>query len=155
MSEQLCEMSVTEVLVAVPMRPGVESGLIVLTETTAPYRSISMYIGQHEARAVQAAQRGTVPARPSTWDLYVSTLRSLGARLDRAIISSVEEGRHFFATLEVLSGEEAHVVSCRPSDAIALAVRVPTARIYAAEPVLVAAGYYPGGAPGTATPPLD
>lgn len=143
MPEQLVELSVVEVLAAVPMRPGQESGLVVLGETAPPHRSLSIYIGQPEARAVQAAQRGVLPARPSTWDLYLSTLGALGARLARATIDRVEEQRHFFATIEVVQGEERHVLTCRPSDAIALAVREPACALSATEDVLLAAGRLP------------
>jgi uncharacterized protein len=145
MSGPITELEVTEVLAAVPMRPGLESGLVVLTEISAPNRSLSMYIGQAEARAVQAGRRGEVPARPSTWDLYLSTLALLGAELAKAVIDGVEESRHFFARLEIRRDQEHFSVACRPSDAIALVVRQPTAALYATDEVLLAAGHYPGG----------
>ena len=139
------ELEVSEVLAAVPMRPGVESGLVVLTEVPLPHRSLSIYIGQHEARAVQAGQRPGVPDRPSTWDLYLVSLNALGAELVGATIDRVEESRHFFATLEITCEGRTHRLSCRPSDAVALVVRQLGAGLFALEEVLAEAGRYPAG----------
>ncbi len=61
MSERLVELAITEVRAAVPLRLGQEAGLAVLSETAEPFRSLHIYIGQAEARAIQAAQR-----RPAT-----------------------------------------------------------------------------------------
>lgn len=147
MDDSLCELTVSDVLAAVPMRPGQEAGLVVLAEVDAPFRTLPMYIGQPEARSIQAGRRGDPPARPTTWDLYVSTLGLLRAELERAVIERVEEGRHFYARLDIVHEGSRVMVSCRPSDAIAIAVRVPTATLYATERVLSAAGRYPAPAP--------
>jgi bifunctional DNase/RNase len=121
--------------------------MVVLAETSPPFRALRMYIGQPEARAIQAGWWGTLPPRPSTWDLFLSTLQALGARLDRAVISRAEEGRHFFADLELSQGEVRCSVPCRPSDAIALAVRLPLQVLYATEEVMAAAGELPPAEP--------
>lgn len=142
MSERLCELRVADVLAAVPTKPGQESGLVVLAETSLPNRKLSIYIGQPEARAVQAARRGDVPSRPSTWDLFLATLTALDAVLSHAVIDKVEESRHFFAKLHLACRGSEITVDCRPSDAIALLVRRPGAALYATEDVLSAAGRY-------------
>jgi bifunctional DNase/RNase len=139
----LVELVVTEVLAAVPLRPGQEAGLAVLAERYEPFRSLRIYIGQAEARAIQAGQRGDRPPRPSTWDLLLAVVESLGAKLTRAVIDGVEEARHFYASLELHREEEVIRLPCRPSDAIALAVRVGGAGLYATEEVMDAAGRYP------------
>lgn len=152
MTERLCPLEVTEALAAVPTRLGQESGLIVLTELLTPYRSLSIYIGQHEARAVQAGRLGQAKARPSTWDLYLSTLTAMGASLSQAVINRVEEERHFFAILEVRHGPERYVLNCRPSDAVALVVRSPGTALFATDDVLAAAGRAPAPAPAAPLP---
>lgn len=144
MSEPLVELAISEVRAAVPMRIGQEAGLAILGEREEPFRSLHIYIGQTEARGIQAAQRGERPPRPSTWDLYLSTIALLGARLDRAVIDRVEEARHFFASIELLRGDDPFSLACRPSDAIALVAREPGAVLYATEDVMVAAGRFPG-----------
>jgi uncharacterized protein len=147
MSEPVVELAISEVRAAVAMRIGQEAGLAVLAEMADPFRSLYIYIGQAEARAIQAGQRGERPPRPSTWDLYLSTVTLLGARLDRAVIDRVEEARHFFASVDLERGDESFSLACRPSDAIALVARQPCAVLYATEDVMVAAGRFPGDEP--------
>ncbi|HTT90120.1 MAG TPA: bifunctional nuclease family protein [Acidimicrobiales bacterium] len=147
MSEALIELAISELRVAVPMRLGQEAGLAILAERTEPFRSLHIYIGQPEARAIQAAQRGERPPRPLTWDLLLSSVRELGARLDRGVIDRVEESRHFFASIRLVREEEMFSLSCRPSDAIALVAREPEAALYATEEVMAAAGRFPGDEP--------
>src|ERR1700685_1094502 len=127
MSDRLVELAITEVRAAVPLRLGQEAGLAVLSETAEPFRSLHIYIGQAEARAIQAGWRGDRPPRPSTWDLFLSAIELFDGRLTRAVINGAEEARHFFAAVELCRGDEKHLLPCRPSDAIALAVRVPGA----------------------------
>jgi bifunctional DNase/RNase len=139
----LVALELTEVRAAVPLRLGQEAGLVVLAEREEPFRSLHIYIGQYEARAIQAGQRGDQPARPSTWDLLLSSFELLGAKMRRAVIDRAEEARHFFASLELERGEETFRLSCRPSDAIALAVRLPDVPVFATEGVMASAGRYP------------
>jgi bifunctional DNase/RNase len=89
-----------------------------------------------------------VQSRPSTWDLFISTLAALGARLDRAVITAVEERRHFYSNVEFESGDNRRVLPARPSDAIALALRSYDAELYVAEQVFDELGL-------TGSPTLD
>jgi bifunctional DNase/RNase len=147
MTDRLIPLTIAEVRAAVPLRVGQEAGLAVLAEQEEPFRSLQIYIGQPEARAIQAGLRGEVPPRPSTWDLLLAAVEALGGQLTRAIINRVEEGRHYFAVVEVVRDGEVHALSCRPSDAIALAVRATAAGLCASEDVLAAAGRYPDSPP--------
>jgi uncharacterized protein len=137
-SDGLSKVSVSDVRVAVAAAPGQEAGLVTLREDADPHRSVPIVIGQPEARAIQAAWTGAIQRRPSTWDLFVSAINLLDARLDRAVITDVEEHRHFFATIEFDVAGDRRVLAARPSDAIALALRAHGAEIYAAESVLSA-----------------
>jgi bifunctional DNase/RNase len=137
-SDGLSKVSVSDVRVAVAAAPGQEAGLVTLREDADPHRSVPIVIGQPEARAIQAAWTGAIQPRPSTWDLFVSAINLLNARLDRAVITDVEEHRHFFATIEFDIDGDRRVLAARPSDAIALALRAHGAEIYAAESVLSA-----------------
>lgn len=129
-------MSVSEVRTAVPTSPGVEAGMVTLREDEPPHRTVPIVIGQPEARAIQSAWSGTVPRRPSTWDLFVSAVAILDGRLDRVVVTAVEEGRHFYANVELEREGERRVLAARPSDAIALALRAYGAEIYVADQVL-------------------
>ena len=136
--QQLCGVSVIDVSVAVPAGNGVEAGMVVLQEDDAPYRRIQMYVGQPEARAIRVAWRAEIPPRPSTWDLFVSTISLLGGSVEGAVLTDVEEGRHYFAELLLrpTGAAEALHVTARPSDAIALVLRCPGATLQAYSHVL-------------------
>jgi uncharacterized protein len=138
-------LRVTEVLLAVPASVGVEAGLLVLTEDIPPGRALRIIIGQPEARAIHAAWDGSIPSRPSTWDLFVSAVSLLGGRIDRVVITGVEQERHYFARIELDQDGERRTLSCRPSDAVALALRSYEAGVFAEESVLDEAGVLPDG----------
>jgi bifunctional DNase/RNase len=144
-SSERVSLTVTDVHLAVPASVGVEAGMVVLTETQAPGRMLRIIIGQPEARAIMAAWQGAVPGRPSTWDLMVSTITLLGGHIDSVVITGVEEERHYYAALELSQDGESRTLACRPSDAIALAVRASSAPILAEEAVLGAAGVLADG----------
>ncbi len=119
--------------------------MVMLTEDDAPFRSLRIIIGQPEANAILAGWHGAVPGRPSTWDLFVSTVALLEARIDRVVITAVQEERHYFAHIELEQSGERRILACRPSDAIALAVRAYNVDILAEAAVLEAAGVLPDG----------
>lgn len=143
MPDPLKTLSITNVRTAVPAGVGTEAGQVTLIEDTPPYRTLEIVMGQPEARAIQAAWQARVPPRPSTWDLFVSTVAILGGRIDRVVITAVEERRHFYAQLELDRDGQAQSLSCRPSDAIALAIRSAGASILCRPEVLDAAGVLP------------
>jgi bifunctional DNase/RNase len=119
--------------------------MVMLTEDDAPFRSLRIIIGQPEAKAILAGWHGAVPGRPSTWDLFVSTVALLEGRIDRVVITAVQEERHYFAHIELEQSGERRILACRPSDAIALAVRAYNVDILAEAAVLEAAGVLPDG----------
>jgi bifunctional DNase/RNase len=145
-------LTLTDVQLAVPASVGVEAGMVILTEQQPPGRMLRIIIGQPEARAIMAAWQGAVPGRPATWDLLLSTVELLGGRVQKVIIHAVEEERHFFAMIELAQAGERRVLSCRPSDGIALAVRAYGSEILAEEAVLDAAGVL---ADGSRPPPKE
>jgi len=98
-------------------------------------RVLPILIGGPEASAIHSAMEGIVPTRPLTHDLLVNVVQALGASLEHIVITEVRE-HTFFAELHLrLANGEALVVSSRPSDAIALAVRTASP-IFAAEALL-------------------
>ena len=145
MPSERVKLTVTEVQLAVPANVGVEAGMVVLTEEQPPGRRLRIVIAQPEARAIMAAWQGAVPGRPNTWDLLVSAISLLGGRVEAAVITAVEEERHYFAMMELSQNGEPRTLSCRPSDAIALAVRSSGSTIFAEESVLEAAGVLADG----------
>jgi bifunctional DNase/RNase len=96
---------------------------------------LPIWIGPFEANAIAMAAEGVEPPRPMTHDLLRSVLETLEATLVRVEIFALLEGT-FHARLIVASREgERREVDARPSDALALAVRVD-APIWAARDVL-------------------
>ncbi|MBE0475934.1 MAG: bifunctional nuclease family protein [Coriobacteriia bacterium] len=104
-------------------------------------RLVPIWIGQAEATAILLALQGAEPPRPMTHDLLRNVIEDLGFVVLRVEITRLEEGT-FYAAL-VLRGEEREVVmDARPSDCIALAVRV-NCPLFIAEQVLEEAGVIP------------
>lgn len=108
---------------------------IVLLRERDGGRYLPIWVGAVEATAIAYAQQGIVPPRPLTHDLLRDILAALGVALQEVRITALEDGV-FYAVLVFSNGTE---VSARPSDAIALALRVD-APIRGADEVLDAAG---------------
>ncbi|MBI5231430.1 MAG: bifunctional nuclease family protein [Coriobacteriales bacterium] len=100
-------------------------------------RLLPIWIGHAEAAAIVMAIEGEEPPRPMTHDLMRSVIESLDAIVERVEITRVEEGT-FYAALILHAEERLRAVDARPSDSIALAVRVGCP-IFVAEPVLAEA----------------
>ena len=100
-------------------------------------RYLPIWIGAVEASAIAFAQQGESTPRPLTHELLQRVIESIGDELTRVQIDDVADGV-FYATLVFSSGA---TVSARPSDSIALALRMGTT-IEAAEAVLDEAGMH-------------
>jgi bifunctional DNase/RNase len=107
---------------------------VVLLREQEGDRVLPIYIGPEEAKAIAVALEGMTPPRPMTHDLLRDVLGSIGCDLTSVRVTELRD-RTFYAELELRQGDRTVRVSSRPSDAIALAVRVD-APIYAAEAVL-------------------
>jgi bifunctional DNase/RNase len=104
-------------------------------------RILPIWIGPWEASAIAAHLQGIQPERPLTHDLFVSVLVATGLRLDRVVINSLSADT-FHARLVLVAPDGRFEVDARPSDAIALAVRVG-ASIHALSDVLERAATLP------------
>jgi bifunctional DNase/RNase len=111
---------------------------IVLLKERAGDRFLPIWIGAVEATSIAFAMQGVVTQRPMTHDLIKDLLSGLEVKVDRIVVTALREGT-FYAEIQMTNDGESVVVSSRPSDAIALAVRgaVP---IFAEEQVLAEAG---------------
>jgi bifunctional DNase/RNase len=97
--------------------------VIVLRERTGDRRVLPIYIGTPEAQSILWAVEGRVPERPLTHDLLVNVLGALGAVLERVLITEVSDGV-FLAEMMLQTRSGPVNVPCRPSDGVAVAVRV-------------------------------
>ena len=108
--------------------------IVMLREVSGERRVLPIFIGLPEANAIHLALEGRTPARPLTHDLMIDVLTELGARLERVVITELDAGT-FYAELQISGPDGPRTVSARPSDGVALAVRVG-APIHAAAEVL-------------------
>ncbi len=110
---------------------------IVLLKTVDSNRFLPIWIGHPEAAAILMKLQGAQTPRPMTHDLLTDLLEQLDAKCERVSVTELRENT-FYASITIsVNGSEMEIDS-RPSDAIALAVRV-NVPIYASEDVLTEA----------------
>ena len=111
---------------------------VVILKETDRDRYLPIWIGPWEASAIAMRLQGLTPERPLTHDLFASALGELGVRVERVVIAALAE-ETFHARLILRSDSRQLEIDSRPSDALALAVRLGTP-IFAAPEVLEQAG---------------
>ncbi len=100
-------------------------------------RRVPIFVGQFEAFAISVALEGDSPDRPFTHDLIRLMLERLDTTVERIVIDDLWNETFYAKIGLVRAGGETMDIDARPSDAIALALRV-RAPIYMAETVLEA-----------------
>lgn len=126
----MVEMELVGVRVELPSN----TPIVLLRETEGQRRVLPIFIGGPEATAIAFALDGVVTPRPMTHDLMKDVIDGLGSKLERIVVTSLSAGT-FYAELHLAAAGGVRQVSARPSDAIALAVRVG-APIFAEEAVV-------------------
>jgi bifunctional DNase/RNase len=107
-----------------------------LLESEVDKRRLPIVIGAFEAQAIAIAlDKMSTPPRPMTHDLFAQALLAHGAVLERVVIHALVDGV-FYAQLHFADGQ---VLDARPSDAVALAVRMDCP-MYTTDDVMVQAG---------------
>ena len=101
-------------------------------------RRLPIIIGAFEAQAIALELEKIQPPRPMTHDLLRDTFEALDAEVIDVVVDELREGT-FFAKVRYIAGGDEGQLDARPSDAVALAVRVD-APIYVAPAVLDEAG---------------
>lgn len=102
-----------------------ESGAaaVLLGDSPHPEHVLPIMIGPLEAQSIIAAAVGYEPPRPGTHDLMATLMKATAVRLDEVVVTELRDGV-FFAELFVESQSGMQRVSARPSDGIALAMRL-------------------------------
>lgn len=95
-------------------------------------RKVPILIGPFEATAISLVLEGKTPDRPMTHDLLATVIGRLGGSLDRVVIDDLWNTT-YYAKIYLRVGDRETEIDCRPSDAIALALRCES-------PILVADG---------------
>jgi bifunctional DNase/RNase len=110
------------VLRAVRVDVGSATPLLLLEEVHGQ-RVLPIFIGAPEATSIAYALQNVQAPRPMTHDLMGHVIEALGGRLFSAEVTGLVDNT-YFASLRLLAHGEEIIVSSRPSDAIALALRV-------------------------------
>ena len=107
---------------------------VVILQEDQGDRILPIWIGPGEASAIAMQLAEWSFARPLTHDLLVSVLNGLGGSLERVLITRVVDNT-YYAELIIRRNGEVISVDARPSDSIAVALRMD-ARIFAQETLL-------------------
>ena len=129
----MVELSLVGVRVELPSN----QPIVLLKETTGE-RYLPIWIGAVEATAIAFALQGIQTPRPMTHYLLRDILEEADVTVERILISELVD-QIFHAVIRMTNEGKTSEVSSRPSDAIALAVRI-NAPIFASEEVLDQAG---------------
>jgi len=120
-------------LAGIALDPKNRSPVIILRDQEQQ-RILPIWVGHFEANAIIAERENIKRPRPMTHDLFKRVVLSLGAAVERLVVTDIRDNT-FYAELHIHLGEEDLAVDCRPSDGIALALRFK-APIYVTEKVL-------------------
>lgn len=111
--------------------------VVILKESKAE-RYLPIWIGPAEADAIALKLQGVTVSRPLTHDLLCSVIDALGAKVNFVVVNELHDDT-FYAKINVTVNGKYMEIDSRPSDALALAVRVKVP-IYVEETVLDKAG---------------
>ena len=113
------------------------SSYVVVLQEKGGERVLPIWIGRPEAESIVTHMHNVKHARPFTHDLVRNIVVGLGAELRRASITKVAD-RTYFAELQLRIGDQVVNIDARPSDSIAIALRL-SAPIFAADDLLAEA----------------
>ena len=97
-------------------------------------RMLPIFIGMPEAAAIKRALEERLLPRPLTHELLASLIPTLGATLDQVVITDFVD-QIFLAEMHFSLRDRREIVPCRPSDGIAIAVRLG-AKVFANDEVV-------------------
>ncbi len=123
------EMSITGLMV-----DPIKNMLIVILHDREGQRVLPISVGIFEANAIALQVANISVPRPMTHDLLRNVIRDLKADVQKVVVSDLKENT-FYAVIHLIVGGELLAIDARPSDAIALALRV-CAPIFAEDSVL-------------------
>lgn len=107
---------------------------IIFLDEDKGIRILPIWIGPVEAQAIAIKMSGYPSPRPMTHDLFYSLIKKLGMTIEKVVITDIIENT-YYATINIKTADNKIVeLDCRPSDAIAIAVRAAVP-IYAKESV--------------------
>ena len=104
------------------MDPSTNAPIVLLKDVDSE-TMIPIWVGPFEANSIASESEKVAPQRPMTLDLLRNVINQFGGEVRRVIVTELRENT-FYAVIEIREGDRAILVDSRPSDAIALALRV-------------------------------
>jgi hypothetical protein len=126
--------SVVEMKIRRVTRDPYSKSPVVILEGVKESRLMPIWIGEEEARSIALGLENAALPRPLTHDLIRNILSGIGAAVTRVTVNDLKENTYYATVAVRLKGQEFNI-DARPSDAIAVAVRVK-APIYVSAQVL-------------------
>jgi len=107
---------------------------IVILHESEGLRVLPIWVGVFEANAIALQIENVSTPRPMTHDLLRNIIHDLNGDVRKIVISDLRD-KTFYALIHLIVGDQAVAIDARPSDAIALALRVK-APIFAEDTVI-------------------
>jgi bifunctional DNase/RNase len=107
---------------------------VMVLKAMSEKKVIPIWIGMNEANAIAMELENVCSPRPMTHDLLKNIMGNLEAILSRVIITDIVENT-YYAELHIEKDGQEKIIDCRPSDAVALALKNRT-KIYVSKQVL-------------------
>ncbi len=96
---------------------------VIVLEDLQKTRLVPIWIGVNEGNAIALEMQGEKFPRPLTHDLMVNMLKDLGAQIEKVVVTDLKENS-YYALIYVRHNGQTLEIDARPSDSLALAVRV-------------------------------
>lgn len=96
---------------------------VVLVRAIESGRVVPIWIGISEAQAIARALHGIEPQRPMTHDLMAALVRAGGSEIEEIAVHDIRDGTYYGA-VHLVQGDGVMRIDSRPSDALALALRL-------------------------------
>ena len=107
---------------------------VVILKDDVNNKWLPIVVGNTEAQAIALQLENVSPPRPLTHDLIKSLLESVKAKISRVVVSDLRENTYYAVLSMKLNGQSTEI-DARPSDAIALALRMH-AHIFVSDEVM-------------------
>ncbi len=121
-------------IIDVRVHEGTRTPYVELRPNDDSDRLLPIFIGMPEAAAIKRALEERLLPRPLTHELLASLIPTLGATLDQVVITEFVD-QIFLAEMHLSIGARREIVPCRPSDGIAVAIRLG-AKLFANDTVV-------------------
>ncbi len=115
---------------------------ILLLKEKEGQRFFPIWIGQFEAHSIYLALTNQKFERPLTHDLIKIILNALNVRIPMVVVNDVKDRTYYARIVLEADGGKIFTIDARPSDSIAIALRM-NSKIYVAKNIMDEAGITP------------